>query len=57
MEEEARLKALEKEFGVTREELKQILVDIRTLLMEVNNPIKSEWSMGALVSKVLVGRG
>ena len=57
MEVEERVKALEEEFEVTREELKLILVDIRALMMEVNNPIKSDWNMGALVSKVLVGRG
>ena len=40
MDTEERIKALEEEFEVTKEELKQILMDIRAFIMEVENPLK-----------------
>lgn len=42
MDEEERLRTLEDEFQVAKEELKRILLDIRSFLMEVNTPLRSE---------------
>ena len=44
MDEEQRLRQLEDEFQETREELKRILLDIRSFLMEVNTPLRSEFN-------------
>ena len=44
MDIEERIKALEDEFQVTKEELRQILLDIRTFLMEVQTPLPSNLS-------------
>jgi len=46
MDIEERIKALEDEFQVTKEELKQILLDIRTFLMEVQTPLPSNLNTG-----------
>jgi len=40
METEDRIKELEAELQVTKDELKQILMDIRTFLMEAQNPLR-----------------
>lgn len=40
MEAEDRILELENEFQVTKDELKQILMDIRTFLMEAQNPLR-----------------
>lgn len=40
MEMEERLKELEDEFQVTKDELRQILLDIRAFLMEAQNPLR-----------------
>lgn len=40
METEERLKELEDEFQVTKDELKKILLDIRAFLMEAQNPLR-----------------
>lgn len=40
MEAEERLNELENELQVTKDELKQILLDIRTFLMEAQNPLR-----------------
>ena len=40
MEVEERIKELENELQVTKDELKQILLDIRTFLMEAENPMR-----------------
>lgn len=40
METENRVKELEEEFRVTKDELRQILLDIRAYLMEAQNPLK-----------------
>ena len=42
MDEESRAKALEDEFDETKEELKQILLDIRAYLMEALTPIPND---------------
>ena len=39
MELEERIKALEAEFLETKEEIQQIMLDIRTFLMEVQTPL------------------
>lgn len=49
---EERVKALEADFKATGEELKQVITDIRSFLMEANNPIKGELAVGRLLSKV-----
>ena len=42
MTTEDRLKALQDEFQETRDELKQILYDIRTYIMEAQSPIPND---------------
>ena len=42
MDTESRIKALEDECQETKEELKQILLDIRTYLMEALTPIPND---------------
>ena len=42
MDEESRLKALNDEFQETRDELKEILLDIRTYIMESQTPIPND---------------
>lgn len=42
MDTEERIKALEEEFHATREELKQILFEIRSFLMEAKSPIPND---------------
>lgn len=42
MDTESRIKALEDELHDTEEELKQILLDIRTYLMEALTPIPND---------------
>ena len=42
MDPESRIKALEDELQETKEELKQILLDIRTYLMEAQTPIPND---------------
>jgi hypothetical protein len=42
MDTESRIKALEDELHETEEELKQILLDIRTYLMEALTPIPND---------------
>ena len=42
MDTEDRIKALEEEFQETQEELKEILLDIRTYLMEALTPIPND---------------
>ena len=48
MDTEERIKTLEEEFQITKEELKQILVDIRTLLMEAQTPLPADPNRGNL---------
>ena len=42
MDEESRIKALKDEFQETQDELKEILLDIRTYLMEALTPIPND---------------
>ena len=42
MDTEERIKALEDEFHATKEELQQILFDIRTFIMEAKSPIPND---------------
>ena len=42
METEERIKALEDEFMRTKTETKQLMLDIRALLMEANSPLRSK---------------
>ena len=44
MEEEERLRALEDEFAETKEEIKQMLLEVRSFLMEANTPLRSEFN-------------
>lgn len=41
MDMEERVKTLETEFQVTRDELRQILLDLRTYLMEAQTPFQA----------------
>ena len=41
-ETEIRVKALEDEFSPTKNELKQMMLDIRALLMEAASPLRSQ---------------
>ncbi|HEY90225.1 MAG TPA: hypothetical protein G4O07_00150 [Dehalococcoidia bacterium] len=42
MEMEERVRALEDEFRTTADEIKQILLDIRTFLMEADSPLRAQ---------------
>ncbi len=42
MEIEERIKALEDEFANTKEETRQLMMDIRALLMEASSPLRSQ---------------
>jgi hypothetical protein len=42
METEERIKALEDEFMRTKTETKQLMLDIRALLMEAGSPLRSK---------------
>jgi hypothetical protein len=42
METEERLKALEDEFSQTKSETRQLMMDIRALLMEAGSPLRSQ---------------
>lgn len=57
MDEEARIKALEEEFQETQEELKQILLDIRTYLMEALSPIPNDLDRERLREELEAERG
>ncbi len=48
MDIEERVKTLEAEFQITKEELKQILLDIRAYIMEAQTPFHFDSSMGGL---------
>ena len=57
MDDENRLKALEEEFQETQEELKQILLDIRTYLMEALSPIPNDLDKERLREELEAERG
>ncbi len=46
METEERVKALEDEFHQTKNEIKQLMLDIRALLMEARSPLRSTSGSG-----------
>ncbi len=54
---EERLKTLEDEFQTTREELRQILLDIRTYLMEALSPIPNDLDRERLREELEAERG
>jgi len=54
---EERIKTLEDEIRVTSEELKLIMLDIRSFLMEAQNPFRSDIQVGRLIAKVMQERG
>lgn len=54
---EARIKALEDEFQETKEELQQILLDIRTYLMEALTPIPNDLDRERLREELEAERG
>jgi ribosome-interacting GTPase 1 len=46
METEERIKALEDEFQQTKNETKQLMLDIRALLMEARSPLRTQSGNG-----------
>ena len=57
MNTEERVKALEDEFQITKEELRQILLDIRTCLMEAQTPLRSDRNLRRHRSQSDSGKG
>jgi hypothetical protein len=57
MDEENRIKAIEDDFQQTREELKEILFDIRTYLMEALTPIPNDLEKERLREELEAERG
>ena len=57
MDTESRIKALEDEFSETKEELKNILLDIRTYLMEALTPIPNDLDRERLREELESERG
>ena len=51
MDTEERVKALEEEIRVTKEELQQILLDIRTFQMEAQTPLRVDTKRGRLPAR------
>jgi len=51
MDIEKRLETLEKEFQATREELNRILLDIRSVLMEAQSPLRADLNVEELAEK------
>jgi hypothetical protein len=52
METEERLKALESEFQKTKGETKQLMLDIRALLMEAISPLRNQSGSGKNLDQV-----
>jgi len=57
MDTESRIKALEDDFRETGEELKEILLDIRTYLMEAQTPIPNDLDRERLREELEAERG
>lgn len=57
MDTESRIEALESELHETEEELKQILLDIRTYLMEALTPIPNDLDRERLREELDAERG
>jgi hypothetical protein len=45
-QEDARIKALQDEFSTTKTETKQLMLDIKALLMEAASPLRSQGQNG-----------
>jgi len=56
MEQEDRLKVIETEFQEIRDELKEMLFDIRAYLMEAQTPIPNDLEKERLRDELEVGR-
>jgi hypothetical protein len=56
MEEEEQLKKIEAEFQEIRDELKEMLFDIRAYLMEAQTPIPNDLEKERLRDELEVGR-
>jgi hypothetical protein len=56
MEEEEQLKKIEAEFQEIRDELKEMLFDIRAYLMEAQTPIPNDLDKERLRDELEVGR-
>jgi len=57
MDTESRIKALEDDFRETEEALKEILLDIRTYLMEAQTPIPNDLDRDRLREELEAERG
>ena len=57
MDEESRIKALEEEYRAAEEEIKQILFDIRTYLMDALTPIPNDLVRERLREELETERG
>ena len=57
MDNESRIEALEKELQETQEELKEILLDIRTYLMEAQTPIPNDLDRERIREELEAERG
>lgn len=57
MDEESKIEALEQELQETQEELKEILLDIRTYLMEAQTPIPNDLDRERLREELEAERG
>jgi len=57
MEIEDRIKAIEEDLQQTKDELQEILFDIRTYLMEVQSPIPNELDKEKLQDELKSERG
>jgi hypothetical protein len=57
MVDESRLKALEEEIEETKEEIQQILLDIRAYLMEAQTPIPNDLDRERLREELETERG
>jgi len=57
MDIESRIKALEDDFRETKEELQEILLDIRTYLMEAQTPIPNDLDRERLREELEAERG
>jgi hypothetical protein len=57
MEKQANIEAIEKEFRVVRDELKDILLDIRVHLMEAQSPIPNDMEREQIREALKIKRG